>query len=320
MNSKKISVILPVYNAGTFLTPCIDSVLAQDFKDFELLICDDSSTDESYEKLLIYAENNPTLIRLFRNEENQGLFKSLNFLLKQCESPLIKLWSQDDVMMENCLTAVCSFHLKHPYITMSYHRVDFIDNYGNKTINDKADSTPEIIDLQTYCTISAKWGCMPGNIANVTLVKKYVDKVNGFDTDHKVSGDFDMWTRLVYLAPIGRIDQPLIYLRRHDGQLSNQLSSIYFRIKEDLPIFEQLIANSAPEEKERLHKFFKQKILVNFFNETIYLMKRKQFKLAWLAQLELFKKNRAIFIISRWIQLRIYISLGIRESYYKRLI
>lgn len=319
MNSKKISVVLPIYNAGELLIPCIESVLGQDYKNFEFLICDDLSTDDSYEKLLSYAEKNPGLIKLYQNQENQGLFKNLNFLLSKCESPLIKLWSQDDIMMRNCLSSVFAFHLEHPNISMSYHRVDYIDEHGIKTVNDQEDGTPEIIDVDTYCKTSIKWGCMPGNIANVTLEKRYVDKLMGFDGNYKVSGDFDMWTRLVTLAPIGRMDQSLIYLRRHQGQLSNQFSSAYFRIKEDLPIFERLLAMLPNSERENFIKIFHRKVLVHFFNETVYLIKNRQLKLAWQAQMELFKRRNALFIIFNWVKLSVYKLSNKRSSYYKGL-
>src|SRR5688572_16773922 len=88
-----ISVILPVYNGGEYLKQSVESVLTQSLNNFELLILDDCSTDGSWSYLQSLDDNR---IELYRNEKNKGLFYNLNFLIKASNSPLVKLWAQDD--------------------------------------------------------------------------------------------------------------------------------------------------------------------------------------------------------------------------------
>ena len=98
--SRGISVVLPVYNGGSYLVSSGESVLQQNYTDFEFLILDDFSTDNSWQYLNSLSDKR---ITLFKNEKNNGLFCNLNFLIKKSKSNLIKIWAQDDIMYTNCL-------------------------------------------------------------------------------------------------------------------------------------------------------------------------------------------------------------------------
>ena len=77
----QISLIIPLYNAEKYLLPCLNSVAEQTFKDFEIILCDDGSTDDTY----IVAKHNADIhknIKLIRNEKNYGLNITLNNCLK----------------------------------------------------------------------------------------------------------------------------------------------------------------------------------------------------------------------------------------------
>jgi glycosyltransferase involved in cell wall biosynthesis len=137
-----ISIILPVYNGQTFITDSVNSVLQQKYTDFEFLIIDDCSTDGSWEYLNSLNDNR---ISLFRNEKNKGLFYNLNYLIKKSTSPIIKIWSQDDIMYENCIEEVITFHKKYPSIGFSYSNRDYIDSKGALIEINKIDNTPEIV-------------------------------------------------------------------------------------------------------------------------------------------------------------------------------
>ena len=82
-----ISVIMSVYNDSKNIGNSIESILNQDFKDFEFLIMDDGSTDESYEIIDIYSKD--TRVKVFKNNENLGLTKSLNILLEASQGTFI---------------------------------------------------------------------------------------------------------------------------------------------------------------------------------------------------------------------------------------
>jgi glycosyltransferase involved in cell wall biosynthesis len=296
-----ISVILPVFNGGAFLIKSLQSVLNQDFKDFEFIICDDCSQDSSYQNIINLTSNYSNVIVL-KNEMNLGLFKTLNKLIKVSNSDLVHLWSQDDIMKPNCLSATVYFHKQHESISMSYCSVDYINESDDVVEYEKADNTPTMIDSNLYNKISCNWGCIAGNIANVTLVRKYVVEVNYFNEDLIVSGDYEMWTKLVRKADIGFNNRSLIYLRRHSNQLSRSYLSIFLRMKEDIPIILDILKNAVVREKKMLTKPWIWRTQVFYFNDILFLLSRRQFNLARKCIETLKNHNIDILKLSiRWI-------------------
>lgn len=95
MNSNiSISICMPVYNASRYLRDCIDSILSQSFTDFELLIVDDGSTDDSVEIIRSYSDSR---IRLIENKHDY--IGSLNLLLQEARGKYIARMDADDVIM-----------------------------------------------------------------------------------------------------------------------------------------------------------------------------------------------------------------------------
>jgi len=235
-----ISVILPVYNGGKFLKTSVESVLQQSLENFEFLIVDDCSTDESWQYLITL--NDPR-VKVYRNEINKGLFYNLNFLIKQSGSSLIKLWAQDDLMHKDCLQKIVLFHNQYVQIGFSYTAVDYINENGEWIDKaEKPDTTSVIIDKYRHAAICFYTGSIAGNIANVTLAKKALDKVGIFNEGMKMSGDFEMWVRIAEFFDIGFLNEQLISLRDHSNQLSRQEKYYMNTIKEDTKVYQYLLS------------------------------------------------------------------------------
>jgi glycosyltransferase involved in cell wall biosynthesis len=241
MNDKinpPISIILPVYNGLGFLETSLSSVLKQSFSNFEFLIIDDASTDDSLTYLRSLKDER---IRLFTNNENKGLFFNLNFLIQKSNSLLIKLWSQDDVMNEYCIERIIEFHQKNPQIGFSYSGRDIINEHGEIISNDFIDATPEIVDRSLHSKIAFFTGSIAGNISNVTIPKVVLEKTGKFDESMKISGDFDMWVRIAENFPVGYIKDHLIQIRNHKRQLSRQKKFYINHLKEDFKVYQYLL-------------------------------------------------------------------------------
>lgn len=241
----EIVIVLPVYNGGGYLPLSVESVLTQSLQDFEFYILDDCSSDESWTYLTTLQDKR---IRLFRNEKNKGLFYNLNFLINNSTAPLIKLWSQDDIMYPQCLEKTVAFHKKHPHIGFSYSERHYIDDAGTLMPREVTDRTPEIVPTPLHSRIAFYTGSIAGNIANVTLSRFAVNKVGLFREDMKISGDFDMWVRLARDHNIGFLKEPLIQLRDHKNQLSRQEKYYVFHLKEDLQVYNYLIGYVSQDE------------------------------------------------------------------------
>jgi glycosyltransferase involved in cell wall biosynthesis len=96
----KVSVAIPVYNGETYLAAAIESVLAQSLADFELVICDDHSTDRSFEIAAAFTDRR---IRLLRNPANLGFGGNWNRCLAEAQGQYIKILPQDDLLHRDCL-------------------------------------------------------------------------------------------------------------------------------------------------------------------------------------------------------------------------
>lgn len=304
VNVPVISVILPVYNGGSYLISSVKSVLAQSLKNFELLILDDCSSDNSWE----YVNSiNDTRITVYKNKENKGLFYNLNFLIKKSDSDLIKLWAQDDVMYPGCLESFLSFHQKYPGIGFSYCGRDIIDRNGSVKELNFIDNTPAIITSELHARIAFFTGSIAGNIANVCVSKKAMDKVGLFNEQMKISADFDMWVRLAREYNTGFIAGKLMQLRDHEGQLSRNENFYINHIKEDLIVYSNLLSYVNPAIKKegrsllRNHKlvFYYTLMMKAFFKGTFrsgiaFFKILSKFDNIWLLTFYFFK-NRFLF-------------------------
>lgn len=112
MKTKLISVVMSIHNGEKTVRKAINSILNQDYENLELLLIDDGSTDNSYEicKEYLYSNKN---IKLFKNNENIGLTKSLNILLKKANGYYIARQDVDDISLESRLSKQIYFMDKH---------------------------------------------------------------------------------------------------------------------------------------------------------------------------------------------------------------
>jgi glycosyltransferase involved in cell wall biosynthesis len=244
MQHPRVSVILPVYNGETYIKNSLESILIQSYKNFELIIGDDGSKDNTLKIIESYKDNR---IKLFKHNVNQGLFKNLNHLIAEAESEYIRLWAQDDIMKPECLEEEIEFHQQHPEVGMSYCQRDIIDEHNQVLSPALKDNTPEIVSSNLANQISFYHGSMPGNIATVMLKKSVLDNVGLFREDMRVSGDFEMWVRIMEHYPIGYIHKSLIKLRSHPNQFSRRRGIYLAFIQEDREIFTTLIKRLPPD-------------------------------------------------------------------------
>lgn len=257
-----ISIILSVYNGGDYLKQSVSSVLKQSFTDFEFLILDDCSTDNSLQYLEGLRDDR---IKLFRGERNRGLFTCLNQLISKCSTNLIKLWSQDDIMYADCLEKIIVFHQKYQNIGFSYTGRDMINEVGEIRETGVVDDTPQIISTDLHARIAYFTGSIAGNIANVCINKQALEKVGLFNDQMKISADFDMWVRLAEHSETGFIREKLIQLRDHSGQLSRNKQYYINHVKEDLEIYRYLDGYVSEERKIKGRKVMRKHKLLFYY-------------------------------------------------------
>ncbi len=125
-----VSVIMPVFNGRRYAEEAIESILNQSFQDFELLIVDDCSTDETWKILQRYQQLNPEKVFIWRQPKNGGAFAATNRALEKARGKYIALMDSDDVALSNRLEKQVQFLESHQDILVVGGQVNIIDNQG----------------------------------------------------------------------------------------------------------------------------------------------------------------------------------------------
>jgi len=118
INSPLISVLIPTYNVGRFVEDAIRSIMDQTYRSLEIIIVDDSSTDETYEILQKLAVED-SRIRLFKNEVNKKIVETLNFAYSQASGSYIARMDGDDISLPTRLERQLAFIAKNPEIDLT---------------------------------------------------------------------------------------------------------------------------------------------------------------------------------------------------------
>ena len=134
MTQPLVSVFMPTYQHEDFVAAAIESVLAQDFGDFELVISDDHSTDATWERVQHYQRLEPTRIRAQRNATNLGLAPNLDRLLRRCRGRYVAFHAGDDLWLPGKLRTQVEFMEGEPDCAFSYHDVEAFDSDSGDTL------------------------------------------------------------------------------------------------------------------------------------------------------------------------------------------
>jgi glycosyltransferase involved in cell wall biosynthesis len=137
----KVSIGMPIYNGAQYIRQAIESVLAQDFADFELIVSDNASTDGTYEICQEYA-NDPR-VRLYRNERNVGAAPNYNKTVVLARGPYFKWACHDDWLASEFLSKCVEALDKDPGAVLAYPRTIVVDDDGNylRHYDEKVDAS-----------------------------------------------------------------------------------------------------------------------------------------------------------------------------------
>jgi glycosyltransferase involved in cell wall biosynthesis len=215
-----VSVIIPTFNRGWVLKEAIDSVLAQDFKDFELIVVNDGSTDNTGQILDSY---NQDLIVL--RQSNKGVSAARNRGIAAACGRLIAFLDSDDLWLPRKLSSQVDFFNSNPAAVINQTEEIWIRNgvrVNPKTRHHKFSGMIFERSL-ALCLVSP---------SAVMIKKNLFSKVGVFDESLPACEDYDLWLRISCQYPVHLIDTPLIMKRGgHADQLSKAPGLDKFRIQ-----------------------------------------------------------------------------------------
>lgn len=205
----KVSVIMGIYNTNNreMVKEAIDSILNQTFKDFEFIICDDGSTDNTYDLVKELTQHDERCI-LIRNEQNQGLAQTLNNCLAIAKGEYIARMDADDISIHTRFEDEVTFLDEHNEYVLVGGNCELFDNHGVYGIK-KLIEKPKKMDLL--------FG-PPFIHPSIMIRKKSLQTLQGYRVCKETlrAEDYDLWMRLYALGWKGYNLQKVIYQFRED--------------------------------------------------------------------------------------------------------
>ena len=207
MKRPKISVIMSVYKGDKYLKEAIESILNQTFTDFEFIIVNDGSTDNSLEIIQSYDDER---IKIINNEKNIGLTKSLNKALKQAKGEYIARQDADDVSLPNRFEEQVKYFEEHPEVVLLGTSVYLIGE------NEKIVGKRIVL---TKPSIKYLFKENQFNHGSVMFKKEIVNQLGGYNELIRYSQDYELWLRIAKYYEVRNLTQSLYKLRSHDANI-----------------------------------------------------------------------------------------------------
>jgi glycosyltransferase involved in cell wall biosynthesis len=209
MNDIKITVLMPCYNAADYIKDAISSVLAQTFRDFELLIINDGSADNTADLVRSFSDERIVLIE----QEQQGIAAALNNGLKHARADYIARFDADDICFPGRLEKQYNFMLSNPECIVVGSAADYTDDSGNYIFTHvpQAKTHEEIQKLSVHTC--------PFIHASV-LYKKEVIAGIGYNTDAHSFEDHLLWQQLKQKGKMFNMAEQLVSVRLNPRSLT----------------------------------------------------------------------------------------------------
>lgn len=251
-STPKVSVVMSVYNGLPYLQESIESILNQTFTDFEFIIINDCSTDNTWDVLKQYAEQDQR-IKLFNNNENIGLTKSLNKALKLAQGEYIARQDADDVSLPLRFEKQVALLDKHPEFILASCNIELINAEGSYVGKYQRACDADLVPwyllfhnrLAGHSQVMFRW--------------QSIMNVGGYSEVRPYSQDYELWCRLVKVGKIAILPQVLQKQRIHSGSISSEkrLEQKNYSINQTRHNIKQLIGEEISlEEAEDLRGFW----------------------------------------------------------------
>ncbi len=250
-NPKKplVSVIIPTYNRGWIVKEAIDSVLDQDFTDYELIVVDDGSDDNTPEILAGYGG-----VITILHQSNKGVSSARNCGVAAASGQLIAFLDSDDLWLPGKLSTQVKFFKDHPDAVINQTQERWIRNGVRVNPKQRHHKFSGMIFEHSLalCLVSP---------SAVMIKKSLFDEVGGFDEQFPACEDYDLWLRVSCRYPVHLIDTPLIIKRGgHADQLSKAAGLDKYRIQSLVKIIESGLL--TPRQRQAALSTLKEKCAV----------------------------------------------------------
>jgi len=203
-----VTIYITNYNYGKYVRKAIESVLEQTFKDFELVIIDDGSTDDSRSIITEY-ENSPNIRIIF--QENQGLNRTNNVALRAARGKYIMRLDADDFLDANALLVMTNIMEENPNLGLVFPDYYYVDDEGKVIGQERRHAFKKSVTLKDQ----------PAHGACTLIRKLSLMGIGGYSEQYRCQDGYDLWLRFVEKHEVDNVNLPLFYYRRHGKNLTD---------------------------------------------------------------------------------------------------
>jgi glycosyltransferase involved in cell wall biosynthesis len=215
-----VSVIIPTYNRAELVQEALASVEAQTFRDFEILVVDDGSTDDTAEALASLKG-----IRVLRHDCRRGVAAARNLGIAEARGEWLAFLDSDDLWLTDKLARQMAYLKDRPDLLLCQTDEVWVRNRikVNKPVSHRKVAGKIFLPSLERCMISP---------SAVVLHRRLLSDHGGFDEEMPAAEDYDLWLRLTWRYQVGLVEVPLVVKRGgHEDQLSGQWGIDRFRIR-----------------------------------------------------------------------------------------
>jgi glycosyltransferase involved in cell wall biosynthesis len=214
-----VSVVIPAYNAERYLADTIESVLAQTFRSFEIIIVDDGSTDNTKAIAESFRADGVSVV----TQANAGTAAARNRALSVARGRFISLLDSDDLWEPDCLQTMVEFLEQHPQVSIA-----FCDSRYFGETKFAGRTYQELYPPNAPLTFARVAGLVSHVCLDAMLRREVFDDIGGFDDKLRAVEDFDLWVRALHagyrIEPVPRV---LVHYRRHAASVSAGAALMY---------------------------------------------------------------------------------------------
>ena len=241
MTAPGISILMPVFNGAAYVNQAIESALAQTYQDFELIIVNDGSTDNSAEVIRPYLADPRTR---YLEQPNGGVAAARNAAIRVAHGRYIGFLDQDDLWLPEKLDLQVQYLHGHPDVGMVHANQSYIDSDSRHTRLPFDDGFAKV---SGWCFRDL---FIRNRIAVLTVLarKSALDSVGPLNETIPGGDDYEMWMRISKHFPIGHLDRILAHYRTHGSNVSND----NFRMTRTVLGAIQSILRRYPEARKEL--------------------------------------------------------------------
>ncbi len=240
MNQPLVSVIIPNYNHARYLEQRLDSVFNQTYQNFEVIILDDHSTDNSLGEIDHYKDN-PHLSQIVVNEKNSGsTFKQWDKGIHLAQGEIIWIAESDDYCELNMLEELVKAYTIHPNIVLAYSTSIMVDENGEKGSVSKYSWECKVFNSRSYLTKFLAYGCTIRNASSAIFSKQVALNVSPTYMSFRGSGDYMFWAEIVSQGSVAIVDKQMNSCRRSIGTVTNKNYISGNMAAEDMKVYEYI--------------------------------------------------------------------------------